>query len=145
MIIFLDANIIFTAIFSKSGASNLLFQLAEKYSKKIQLVTSKYAIQEAHKNLLLKCKIPDLELEFAHKVALLNKVFHDNADTIDFDFYSKIIQEKDAPILHAANKLKANFLITLDKKDFFSSKIKKVKFIYKIVTPGEFLKHHLQL
>jgi len=54
-------------------------------------------------------------------------------------FYKDTIEEKVDPILFGAKQSKADFLITLDKKHFFTEKLLKEKFSFKILTPGQFI------
>lgn len=41
--------------------------------------------------------------------------------------------------LYGAYKTKANFLLTLDKRHFFTSSVKKIKKSFKIMRPGDFI------
>ena len=54
--------------------------------------------------------------------------------------YEPFVHPKDVPVLAAAVESKAEFLITLDKKHFFTpplfSKVRKMR----IITPSEFLR-----
>ena len=60
-------------------------------------------------------------------------------------YYKGIIEEKDAPILYGAKQCKVDFLITLDKKHFFTDRLRKEKFPFKISTPGEFINNYKYL
>lgn len=53
--------------------------------------------------------------------------------------YAAIIDSKDAPILAAAVKGEASFLLTLDRKDFMSRRVSQAALPFAILTPGEFL------
>lgn len=134
--LFLDANILFTAAYSESGASRALFELAK--NKKLILVSSKYAIFEARHNIQKKLTEKHLitlfkliaELEFIDKKEFSQEEIKKHED---------IIIIKDTPILLAAENQKAQFLITLDKKDFKNPKIKAAKLPFIIMSPGEYL------
>ncbi len=54
----------------------------------------------------------------------------------------KIIQAEDAPILAGAIQARANFLITLDRKDFMTKKLAESGLPLIIVTPETFFKEH---
>ncbi|MDP2642396.1 MAG: PIN domain-containing protein [Candidatus Peregrinibacteria bacterium] len=133
--LFLDANVIFSAVCSDAGASRFLFQLAGK--KKIILFSSFYAVNEAKVNIERKLKAEKLVL-FYKLVSEFTKI-----DNFNYDFgkkYEKFIIEKDVPILVGAETMEADFLLTLDKKDFMNTKISKLKLPFKIMSPGEYLR-----
>ena len=133
--LFLDANVIFSAVCSSSGASNFLFQLAKK--KKIILLSSFYALNEAKINIGRKLKVEKLIL-FYELISEFTKI-----DNFNHDFdkkYEKFIVGKDIPILVGAGKMGADFLLTLDKKDFMNAKIAKLKLPFTIMSPGEYLR-----
>ena len=135
MRLFLDANVIYSASRSISGASYVIFQLREKLS--YSLVTSKLALVESEKNLFEKERSEVID----HFYELIK-----NIDVISVDSetakkkYKDIIEEKDAPILYGALKSKADYLLTLDKKHFFTKRLIQSKFSFKIMTPGEFIR-----
>lgn len=134
--LFLDANILFTAAYSESGASRALFELAKK--KKLILVSSKYAITEAHHNI--QKKLPEKYLINLYKlIAEISIVDKKEFCTEEIQKYEKIIVAKDIPILLATENQKAQFLVTLDKKDFKNTKIKAAKLPFTIMSPGEYL------
>ncbi|MBI5753548.1 PIN domain-containing protein [Candidatus Peregrinibacteria bacterium] len=134
--LFLDANILFTAAYSESGASRALFELAKK--KKLLLVSSKYAITEARHNIQKKLTEKHL-IGLFRLIAELEIVDDAKFSTEEIQKYEKIIIKKDVPILLAAKNQKVQFLITLDKKDFKNTKIKSTKLPFAIMSPGEYL------
>ena len=135
MRLFLDANVIYSASRSISGASYAIFQLREKLF--FSLVTSKLALVETEKNLFEKERSEVID----HFYELIK-----NIDVISVDSktakrkYKDIIEEKDAPILYGALKTKADYLLTLDKKHFFTKRLTQSKFPFEIMTPGEFIR-----
>lgn len=134
--LFLDANILFTAAYSQTGASRMLFELAKR--KKLTLVSSKYAVIEAQRNV--QKKLPERHLLFLYKlITELDSVTKKEFSKEELMKYEKIIIAKDAPILLAAADQKVQFLITLDKKDFINDKMKKANLPFTIMTPGEYL------
>ena len=134
MKLFLDANVIYSASRSEKGASFAIFQLKNKF--KIELISSKLAMIEAERNIVEKETLLILNqfYDFLKEISIIS-VESDKAKV----FYKNIIEEKDAPILYGAKLSQENFLITLDKKHFFTEKIKNKKFPFKILTPGDFL------
>ena len=135
MRLFLDANVIYSASRSIRGASYVIFQLREKLS--FSLVTSKLALVESEKNLFEKERSEVID----HFYELIKSI-----EVIDIDSddakrrYKDVIEEKDAPILYGALKSKADYLLTLDKKHFFTKRLTQSKFSFKIMTPGEFIR-----
>jgi len=134
MKLFLDANIIYSASRSEKGASFAIFQLKNKFN--LELISSKLAMIEAERNIVEKETLLILNqfYDFLKEISIIS-VESDKAKV----FYKNIIEEKDARILYGAKLSQENFLITLDKKHFFTEKIKNKKFPFKILTPGDFL------
>ena len=132
--IFLDANVLFSATFSDTGASNYLFRLGGNW--KIKLYSSIYAINEAKKNLenkLGKEAIP----KFLLQLSILSKA---DKSKYESSKYSSFIASKDAPILESAEKMKVDYLITLDRKDFMSKKMANADLPFTIMLPGDYLR-----
>lgn len=113
MKLFLDANIIFTAAYSPQGASRLLFFMAEAGT--VALCTSRYALDEASRNLALKAydKLETLEKLLLH----LTIVPEPNPAMVAWAANLPLPQ-KDAPIMAAAVACKADMLVTGDRRDF---------------------------
>lgn len=133
MKLFLDANIIYSAAKSVSGASYALFQLKERL--KVNLISSKLAVVEAERNIVEKEGSRVLE-RFYELIKNIEVIAVDNHKAKRF--YKDIIEDKDAPILYGAKQSRAKFLITLDKKHFFTKKLLKEKLPFKITTPRDF-------
>lgn len=134
MRLFLDANVIYSAAKSVSGASYEIFQIKDKL--KINLISSQLALVEAERNITEKENSQIVE-RFYLLIKVIKIVSVDSGKAKRF--YSKIIEEKDAPILYGAKQIKADFLITLDKKHFFSQKMRKTRFPFKVMTSGQFV------
>ncbi len=135
-ILFLDANIFFAATFSKTGGSAMLFKLAEK--GKFKLVTSLYALNEAKRNIIHK-KGNDFLPRFYELASKLTAIDQESLESEELDKWEEWIVPKDAPILASATLQKVDYLITLDRKDFMNTHLKKAPLSFKILTPGEFL------
>lgn len=134
MKLFLDANVIYSAARSELGASYGIFQLRDKL--KIKLVSSRLALVEAERNI--SEKEGSIVVERFYQLIKAVKIVSVDS-TKAKHHYSKMIAEKDAPILFGAKQIKADFLITLDKRHFFTEKMRKAKFPFKIITPGQFI------
>ena len=109
---FLDANILFSAAYCTEGRCAALFALARK--KRCRLVTSRFAVEEARRNL--SDKKPECLKVFSTLVAALSlcseaKPEHlEKAAAIGLD-------RGDIPILGAAID-NAEFMVTGDRKHF---------------------------
>lgn len=134
--LFLDANILFTASYSASGASRVIFELAHK--KKVKIFSSEYAIKEAQVNIVNKIGPHHLPL-FYQLISSFSGVDKQIPLSDEIQKYTQIIVSKDIPILISALNLEVDCLITLDKKDFKTEKIKKANLPFKILLPGEYL------
>lgn len=109
MQIFLDANVLFTAVHNPQGKAALVVELGQ--AGLWRLMTSRYAVEEARRNLLRK--YPDFVARFETMLAAL---------LIVPDFPSIQCPEglvaKDQPIYRAAMGGRADRLLTGDFKDF---------------------------
>lgn len=133
--LFLDANVLFAATYSKNGASFAIFELA-KYGK-VELVSSMYAVKEAKVNIEKKMGA-DLLPEFYTLISNLKILDSQNYE--ERRAYKGLIVDKDLPILESAREQRVDFLVTLDRKDFKTQKILKADLPFKIVLPGEYLR-----
>lgn len=132
--IFTDSSVWFSAVCSSTGGSAFIFSLAPK---KIQLITSQTVLAEVEKNIRQK-------LEFYHLERFFNLTA--KASLIDglpgkslINRARKVIVKKDAVILAEAKRAKVDFLITLDRKHFLTSKVKQFMRKAIICLPGEFI------
>ncbi|OGK11614.1 hypothetical protein A2954_06710 [Candidatus Roizmanbacteria bacterium RIFCSPLOWO2_01_FULL_37_12] len=134
MKLFLDANVLYSASRSRLGASFGIFLLKNRY--KIKLFSSQLALVEAERNISEKEEA--FVIKNFYELIIEIKIVSVDKNKAN-QFYGKIIEEKDSPILFGAHQIKANFLITLDKKHFFTEKLKKEKLSFKIMSPGQFI------
>lgn len=106
-IIFLDANVIFSAAYQKECGILRLWQLP-----KTQLTTSLYAAEEAQRNLKLQEQKERL-------ISLLSKMQVVNVEQSNIALPEYVnLPAKDHPILSAAIAVGAKYLLTGDYKDF---------------------------
>lgn len=126
-VLFLDANILFSAAYRENSGLLQFWKL-----KGARLVSSVYAIEEARRNL-----------ETLKQKERLEKLI-DSVET--FPFYvddalpeNIALKEKDRPILLAAISVQADYLITGDKRDFGQFYGKAIKGVT-VIPPSDYLK-----
>lgn len=139
--VFLDSSVLIAACGSKTGASAFVLGYCRK--EKIQGLINIKAVGEAKKNVLLKFgEIEKKRLLYYLKMA--NLVIVPSSSVEEISRCEKVINSKDAPMLAGAIKSKADFLLSLDKKHFFNSKVQKFTGKLKIITPGDFVIKYLK-
>lgn len=135
--IFLDSSILVAASISKIGGSSFLLGLSRQ--NKIKCLVSLDVIGEARKNINLKLSLKEKQrFIFYLKNANLKLISEPSVEEIST--CEKVIFPKDAPILAAAKKSKADYLVTLDKKHFFRPKVIDFAKPLKIITPKDLIK-----
>lgn len=131
MKIFLDTNVLFSALISKNGAAFELFRLASK--KTIELVTSNQCITELlsiEKNV--KFFISSQDFLKTYPLSIL----HVKKDSEDYQSY--VFDLHDAHVVQGAHKAKVEFLVTFNTKDFKRDLIFQ-DFQIRVLTQGYFL------
>jgi len=135
--VFFDSSILVAASISKIGGSSYLLGLSRK--KKIKGVVSLDVIGEARKNINLKLGLKEKQrFIFYLKNANLKLISGLSAEEISE--CEKLIFPKDASILAAAKKSRADYLVTLDRKHFFNPKVINFAKPLKIITPKDLIK-----
>lgn len=133
--VFVDSSVIFSALFSDTGASAAILKLASQ--KEIILLTSNYIKVEVRRTLSKKAAWLLPTYEAALDRALFQVVTPPTQTEVNHA--QKLISDSaDAPILAAAIKAKADCLVTLDKKHF--TREIEVASGLRIVTPSECIK-----
>ncbi len=134
MKLFLDANVLFTAIYSAAGISRALFDLAE--AGFCTLCTSAFALEEARRNLKLKApdKAPDIEL-LGNQIAIVPEPAPDKVKWAQ----NLPLPLKDAPVMAAALTCGADILVTGDRLHFGHLFGKEVKGM-QVLSPRETLR-----
>ena len=138
--VFLDANVIFSAVYSETGGSAYILELAKK--DRIKLYSSRLAIKEAERNLREKAKA-EAVLKFYDLLSEIHIELVDVSRAKAKESFSDLVGEKDSPILASAIASKANFLITLDKKHFLNQKVLNANLTVKIINPSQFIEKYL--
>lgn len=128
--VFLDSSVIFSAVNSPIGGSAKLFTL-----KNVKLTTSKVVLTEVERNIRKKLYLHHLDRFFilAEQLTILKQEPNRNL----INSAKKVIAEKDAVILAEAKQAKSDFLVTLDKKHFLQTKVKKFIKPNLVLTPKE--------
>lgn len=112
MLLFLDANVLFTASISSDGASRALVRLSVMGA--CRLAASPFATDEARRNLAVKR---------AGRLADLNELLADvdlvaDAHPAVLAWARRYVVTMDAPILAAAVGARADVLVTGDRRHF---------------------------
>ena len=107
-VVFLDANVLFSAAYRDGAGLRRLWELAD-----VQLMTSAYAVEEARRNLDTPRRRADLEM-------LLRplQIVPEHQQRDDPLFAGIALPEKDRPILLAAIAAHATHLLTGDVRHF---------------------------
>lgn len=126
--VFVDSSVLFTAVASPTGGSAKLFTL-----KKIQLVTSLTVLAEVERNV--RQKLMSFHLTRFFLLVGKMKILSQKPNVSLISKARKVIVEKDAVILAEAKQAKADALVTLDRKHFFTQRVKKFLAWQKIMTP----------
>jgi len=134
--LFLDANIWFTAARSPQGESGYIVQLAKQ--GEIKLVISGQVLSEIERNVRIKESSSTLLRHFENLSLTKPKLILMSSK--ETHKYIGLINTKDAPVIVGAIQSKSDYLVTLDKKHFFTSKIENTKLPIRIVTPEIYLK-----
>ncbi|MEW6619563.1 MAG: putative toxin-antitoxin system toxin component, PIN family [bacterium] len=137
MIITVDTNVIYSALYSKSGASNYILQLILqeeiKLALSLQTYLEYYDVLTREKNLkVLNLTVSEVEDTLDLLAALSQK------HSIYFLLRPNLIDEKDNIFMECAFASNSDYLITSNVKDFKKGELKGFRF--KIVTPNEFYK-----
>ncbi|OGD54296.1 putative toxin-antitoxin system toxin component, PIN family [Candidatus Beckwithbacteria bacterium RBG_13_35_6] len=139
--VFLDSSVLVAASASLTGASAYILGLCRE--KKIKGYISIDVINESRKNIFLKLnKKAQKRFIVFKKLANLIIVSPPNKGLIHIS--AKVINIKDAPILAAAIESKADFLVSLDRKDFLRPKVLEFAKPLKIILPGVFVMKYLR-
>ena len=127
MRIFLDANILFLAGYSPASPVHDLLQFARLGD--CQLVTSSYALEEAHRNLAVKGP-SDWTQALARAREVIETVGEAQGPAIGLARAANLSDANDVPILAAAIQSQAAVLVTGDRRAFgklFGTRVAEVE------------------
>ncbi|MEK7127705.1 MAG: type II toxin-antitoxin system VapC family toxin [Patescibacteria group bacterium] len=130
--VFVDSSVLFAATLSQTGGSAKLFTL-----KKLKLQTSRIVLTEVERNVREKLENYYLDRFFmlVAKMAILEQ----NPDDKLILESKKVIVDKDAIILAEGKISKANVIVTLDQKHFFTDSARNFVKPAKIMNPKELI------
>lgn len=135
--VFLDASVLFSAIYSPTGGSHQICQLIKE--KKIKGFTSQTVIKELQANISKfnkKTKILPENFIAANKFIVRTEITEKEIKP-----YLKVVVEKDAHILAAAILCKCDYLLILDKKHIDNASVKNNFTEAIIASPKKFLEY----
>jgi putative PIN family toxin of toxin-antitoxin system len=138
MLVILDTNVVFQALYSQEGASHFILGLVRKQKIKLALsmkVFTEYeAVLKRKKNLKLMGLVEEDVEKVLSFLAFVGRPF----DTY-FLFRPNLKDEDDNIFVELALASNAKFLITSNTKDFRRNT--QLKFMdFEVVTPAEFAK-----
>ena len=134
--VFLDSNVILSALLSERGALRIILDLLSLRLPFLTGSTGRYNLIEIERNL--KKKMPSLFFLYKAYLPKLNLKVIPLPRPDDIRDFSGQIAEKDIPVLISAIRSKADFLVTGDKQHF--GKMKELdKYPFHVVTPSEFI------
>ncbi|MEK7078084.1 MAG: putative toxin-antitoxin system toxin component, PIN family [Patescibacteria group bacterium] len=136
--VFLDSSVIIAALLSSTGGSFRICK--ESHEGRLMLQANKYVLKELRE--VLNRKYPERLEQLSLLLQFAKIKIRSNPKVQLVEQSVKIIQAEDAPILAGAIQARANFLITLDRKDFMTKKLAESGLPLIIVTPETFFKEH---
>ncbi len=136
--VFLDSSVIMAALISSSGGS---FRICRESSNgKLQAAINRYVHEEVigvvSRKYPAKLEHLPVLLQWSRIAVLPNP----RAKLVKQAL--QIIHPKDAAVLAGAMEAKAEFLISLDRKDFFTQTLRNAHLPLIISTPQEFFQEH---
>jgi len=132
--IFFDSSVIFSALYSKTGASYALCLFVQK--KSILGIINETVIQEIIRNT------DDLKInpnKIHQFIANFNFLVREKIKPKEIKSLLNLIEQKNAHIIAGAKLANCDFLVTLDKKHIDNSKTKKTFPKLKITSPQKLL------
>ncbi|MFH1854937.1 MAG: putative toxin-antitoxin system toxin component, PIN family [bacterium] len=140
--VFIDASVLIAAVLGKTGASRVLFELAKKHY--LEIILTSEIIQEAKQSLARKYG--------QDEVQALCRILNDRKQAVrpalsntDLDKFDSLIADPaDRHVLAGAQKYRAEYLVTLDRKHFFTRKLFHARLNFQIMLPGDFLREFRQ-
>ncbi len=133
--LFIDASVFIAASASPAGGAAFILRACQK--KLFQAVSTKLVLQETKKNISQKLDEKTLDRFYKLVKTLSLEIQSPHLTSAN---YQAIIESKDVHVLAGAIESHSDYLITLDRKHFFTTKIQQAKLPVKIVTPKDFIR-----
>jgi putative PIN family toxin of toxin-antitoxin system len=135
MIVTIDTNVIFAALYSAKGASHKIFELIVSEDLKIAVSVQTYF--EYYDVLTREANLKKLRLTVAEVEDILDLLaLLAQQNTIYFLLRPNLSDQNDNIFVECAFASNSDYLITSNVKDFKQGELKG--FRHKVVTPGEF-------
>jgi len=134
LLVFLDANVLFTAAYSPDGLSALLIELGA--AGRVTLLTSLLAIVEAERNL--EAKRPPALPTLRRSLTAVRVVREPAPGDVE-RLTPPDLSSKDRPLLAAAIVAHATHFVTGDVADFGRWKDRRARLPLQVMTPRQFL------
>lgn len=142
MKVFLDASVVVSACASVKGASALVLGLSKE--GEIDCYVSPEVVGEARKNVGSKLgEKGGQRLKVFLTKANLSLV--NSPDEESIAECEVVINVKDAPVLAAGKLIKLDYLLSLDKKHFFTQEVRNFMKPIKVVSPGKFINENRRI
>ncbi len=139
---FLDANIFFAAVASRTGGSYFILELAKQ--RMIEIATVAYALSEAERNIQKKLGSRALAAHYENLLAAspvvqsLAQVPKEQEERL-----AALVSAKDIPIVLGAFLNGATALITLDRKHLLdNTRLHTLMSNIAVMTPGDFIQKY---
>lgn len=134
--VFVDSSVLIAAAISSTGSARDL--IMSSFRKKVMIILSDLVLEETERNL--SNKAPQALPAFRLFLEVLNpEVVIPTRSLIAK--VEKIVDAKDAPIIAAAVRAKADYLVSFDRKHLLQHKEAiEAKFKIQVVTPNEVIK-----
>jgi predicted nucleic acid-binding protein len=133
--LFIDASVFIAAAASPTGGSAAVLELGRR--GRVRLLASKQVLLEAEHNIRRKLPSEAL-LRFYQYLGTLPLRIVAAATAEEIAQAAEVVAEKDAHVLAAALKARADALLTLDRKHLLAPAVRAAS-ATAIQTPGEFL------
>ena len=132
---FLDASVLFAAVYSETGASREIIRRATR--GEVSLVATRLVFEEARRNLQEKAPEEAPELERFQGAVEFEMVRPTKQEVEEAKEYTAT---KDAPIVAAAKRARVDYLVSLDRRHLVDVPQVAERSGVQIVLPGEILR-----
>jgi predicted nucleic acid-binding protein len=134
--LFFDASVLFAGCYSPAGASGLLLEASAAGT--YQPIVSQLVVSEASRALRFKADA-DALLRLHGFLAHAHLTILGIPSAGEIEPFIPLIASKDCHVLASAVAGRADYLLTLDRRHFFTSALREAELSCSILTPGEFL------
>lgn len=133
--VFLNASVLFSASYSKTGSSRDL--LREAIRGNLEIVVSRHVLEEAERNLTQKA--PGALPAFRELLGLIAAEVAERPTLEELKQSATYINLNDTPVVAAAAKARVDYLVTWDRKHFIDNPRVAEKSGLMILTPDKLM------